>query len=77
MKRREILKFGLAASAAGMAFQGLAFGEAKSAAGVETDGITEDRATRCKGDNEETKRALVHPHGRVGHPHIWEGRGVF
>jgi len=45
MKRREVLKLGLAASAAGMAFQGLAYGEAKSAAGTDIDGITEDRAS--------------------------------
>ena len=44
MKRREVLKAGLAASAAaGMAFRGLAYGEGQAAGGAQADGFTVGR----------------------------------
>src|ERR1019366_834211 len=46
MRRREMLKSGLAAGvAAGMAFPGLAHGEAQAVGGAQTDGLSPDRLT--------------------------------
>src|ERR1039458_2475195 len=46
MRRREMLKSGLAAGvAAGMAFPGLAHGEAQAVGGAQTDGLIPDRLT--------------------------------